>query len=367
MAENVIEQARPKIVKLSRRQFLSVAGGTLVSLPLVAKALEQTFYQAIISTIGTTDINDTAVLAALSVSEKAPNSENPHYRPMVDVIREGITNYREKSGLQAFFSRTGDYQGKEHYAGAVGRYASSGVLPRSPNKLTTDIAASLPASAFETYFQSQYAITGYDQVFTNGTGFDARFRKRHPELVHKSGLYINSDTVTEEMCRDAKTEIEEIKNKVEERTKTTKVPISSSFILVLFLEKNNGDLAQSLFDTAIFLKFMARNDIDTGDYIPGETNTQWYRENIVDEYQGPTYNSPPQGEEAINLIGKPYHSWNLVALLSFIPVEVIRLGGIQKQLDTLKDQGVGKTRSDLQTLDDLREIEGLLLSYSPRE
>jgi len=110
---------------------------------------------------------------------------------------------------------------------------------------------------------------------------------------------------------------------------------------------------------------MARNNSDTGDFVPNENNVNWYRQNIKDEYQGQNYTSTLEDEKksAINLIGKPYHSWNLVSMLQFLPVEVIRIGGIQKQLSTFSEQGLGKTRADIQTLDDLKKIESFLFSF----
>lgn len=112
---------------------------------------------------------------------------------------------------------------------------------------------------------------------------------------------------------------------------------------------------------------MARNNTNTGDFSADDFNIKWYKQNIKDEYQGPTYISPPEGEPVINLIGKPYHSWNLVAMLQFVPLEVVRIGGVQKQLSTFTEQGLGKTRADLQTLENLREVEQFLLSYSSQE
>ena len=145
--------------------------------------------------------------------------------------------------------------------------------------------------------------------------------------------------------------------------KDSNKPVSASMVLEYFLEKNNGNLAQSVFDTALFLKFMARNNPETGSGT-SEFNETWIKENIQDEYQGPSYSNPSEGESLINLVGKPYHSWNLVSLLQFFPVELIQAGGVYRQAITFKDQGLGKTRSDLQTLSNLRKIEELLMTFS---
>jgi len=354
----------PTNLKISRGNFLRLAFGTAVATPFALKVLERAFYEAIILGIKNPDANDKAVSAALEVSKKAPKSENPNFRPMADILKEGISAYSKGTKKPAFFRRIKDYKDVDYYADVIRDYSSSSLLPQLPDKLVDRLAGNLPRGAFESFFQSQYAITSFEQLFTSGSGFESRFRTTHPELVHKSGLYINSDQVTKTMAQEGRLEIDELKLKIEEKSKDTGQSVSASFVLAYFLEKNGGDISPSLFDTAIFLKFMARNNPNTGEFSADEANVQWYTQNIKDEYKGPTYMFPPEGELVINLIGKPYHSWNLVAMLQFIPVEVVRIGGIQKQLSTFQEQGLGKTRADLQTLGDLREIEQLLLSFS---
>ena len=72
----------------------------------------------------------------------------------------------------------------------------------------------------------------------------------------------------------------EIKEFVEQTvTSNQNQPISASKILEYVLGENNGDLAKSLRDTAIFLKFMARNDLSTGKFVgysqESDVNQRW--------------------------------------------------------------------------------------------
>lgn len=316
-------------------------------------------------TVGSHSLNQGIVRTALTVSEIAPNSENPDYRPFLDILKEGISIYSEQSDQSLFFQRIDDYENEYYYANIIREHSLSSPFPQLPNTYVTDIVQNLPEGAFEAYFQSQSVMRDFDHLFTKGSGFDKRFRTRHPELVHASGLYIDTpeSSLLSIMLSEGKLEINELKTKIEKQSQKTKQPVSASFILAHFLDKNEGDIALSIFDTAIFLKFMARNDPETGIFAPGEYNVNWYNSYIKDEYQGPLFASPPEGETALNLIGKPYHSWNLVAMLHFVPIEIIRIGGIQKQLSTFSAQGLSKTRADLQTLNSLEEIEQYLLTY----
>jgi hypothetical protein len=169
------------------------------------------------------------------------------------------------------------------------------------------------------------------------------------------------------MDKDGQKELLATKLYVESKVKEEGEAVSSSILLDYFLEKNSGNLPQSIFDVALFLKMAARTDLNTGTFTADNKNIWWYQKNIKDEFQGPSYNHTPKDESAINLIGKPYHSWNLVALLYYLPANVVRAGGIYRQLTNFSAQGLGKTRADLQTLSDLREIESYLLEFAQKQ
>ncbi|PIR42269.1 hypothetical protein CO058_03240 [candidate division WWE3 bacterium CG_4_9_14_0_2_um_filter_35_11] len=358
-----IQEEKPE--GITRRNFLTLAGITTIAAPLALKGLESAFYQGLIFGFNNPTANDSATSIALRIGEMAPNSENLEYRPMIDILEEGIATYKLESGPQPFSRRIDDYKGVDYYIDVIDKYRSEHLFPQPPNKLVGQLVSNFPQGAHEAYFQSSMANNSFEELFTAGSGFDKRFRKKHPEFIHKSGLYINNDKIGQIMYEEGKLEINELKLMIEEKKAETGAPVSASYIFAHFLKGNDGDISNSIFDTAIFLKFMARNNSDTGDFVPNENNVNWYRQNIKDEYQGQNYTSTLEDEKksAINLIGKPYHSWNLVSMLQFLPVEVIRIGGIQKQLSTFSEQGLGKTRADIQTLDDLKKIESFLFSF----
>lgn len=348
--------------KVSRRDVLIGLGVGAAMAPGVVKGLEQAFYDSVIHGLTNANVNDKAVEMAVSVSEVAPNSENPSFRAIGEIVEEGILNYAAgHKNKPPFFHKIDGYQGVDYYAGIIKEFSRQGMIPQSPNKLVERLAGNLPEAAFEAFFQSRFAIDSYDQLFTKGSGFFERLRNRHPELIDSSGLYVGGNPNREQiMQKEAKAEVLTLTELIEAQRE----PVSSSFVLEHFLEENDGNIGTSMFDSAIYLKFMARNDLETAAYAPTSDKIDWYRRHIKDEYQGPSYRENHGFEEDINLIGKPYHSWNLAAMLQFLPVEFIRVGGLEKQLSTFSEQGLGKTRADLQTLEDLRDVEALLTQYT---
>lgn len=165
------------------------------------------------------------------------------------------------------------------------------------------------------------------------------------------------------MEKEGKEEMDEAIRFIEQRREASGKPISSSELLGYFLERNEGDIAPSISDTAIFLKFMARSDPETAKASHTSFNKNWFQTNIADEYGGSSYSESLKDGSTINLIGKPYHSWSLVALLPFFPIELIHAAGVYRQLSTLKSQGISKSKADLQTLQDLRATEAVCLKY----
>lgn len=349
--------------RMTRREFLRLALIGPPALYVAAKGLEQAFYKYLSLGLTSPGASDKITETALGISEKAHDSENPKFRPMAEIIRQGIDGHKGP----VIYVRSKDYRDTSYYAKTIDRITSFPLTIRNPREIIEEFKKAMPHEAYQAYLQGEYVgNTGFENYFPPGSGYYERFKKGHPELIRADGYVESYDRLFEEMRKEGKAEMNEMGELVEDaRNKNDGQPVSSSIILSRFLEKNEGDLSSSIFDTALFLKFMARNDSNTGVFNPGETNVSWLNENILDEYQGPSYMFPPQEESTINLIGKPYHSWNLVALLKFFPNEVVRAGGLYQQLGALGEQGLGKTRSDLQTLDDLRETESLLLQYSP--
>jgi len=350
---------------ISRRQFLKLAGLSLAAATL-PEGLQRLIALGIGKGLTTPGVTDELVHKTHQLSEQVANSENPYYRPITEIIAEATGNFTAKTGNKVTYTRSPSYRDKYYYAGAIQEIANASLLPTLPSDAIHQLTRKFPSEAFFAYVSSDTPFGQFANLITSGSGFEARFKANHPQHYGEDGRIKDYDNYFPSVDKSIKTEIQDAKEYVENFRKDNANPVSAAEILEYFLKRNNGNLAQSVFDTTLFLKFMARNNPKTGGGT-SEFNETWIKENIKDEYQGPSYVTSPKGESLINLVGKPYHSWNLVSLLQFFPVELIQAGGIYRQAITFKDQGLGKTRSDLQTLSNLREIEKLMVTYSPNE
>lgn len=295
------------------------------------------------------------------ISETASNSENPQFRPIEKIIQEGISLYATNTSKNIFYIRSLSYRDNDYYAQEIASIGGSSLFLSSPKTAIEKLEKKFPDEAYQAYASNNNTFSQFESLFASGSGFFTRVKKENSALFDQNGKIIDYDKYFKILQETGKKEINGAKNYIEQKVKDLGEPTSASFILEYFLNKNDGDLSQSIYDTAILLKFMARNDSDTAASSEDQQNIDWMKQNIKDEYQGTNY---AKTEEALNPIGKPYHSWSLVAMLKFFPVEMIRTSGIYRQAVTFGSQGLGKTRSDLQTLKDLRGIENLLLSYS---
>lgn len=353
-----------KSKKISRRTFLKGLGIGTVALPLTIKALETGMYYGISNGFESSTILDQAIEKANEISE-TPENKNPTFRPMVEIIEEAVQNYKHKEERTVAYKRSKDYKDKSYYSEKIKKIPFSSILPRRPtNALREIVSQAMPKEAFYAYVSSDSRYGQFADIFSSGSGFHNRLKARHPNLYDSNGRIRNYDEYFDTLKKIGKIEIMDVMSHIAELRKKEGRLLSTSNILEYYLEKNNGDLTASIFDTSIILKFMARNNPETGDSEPGKHNEEWYQQNFIDEFQGPSFQNPPKGNRVINLIGKPYHSWNLVALLQFFPLEMIQASGVYRQITTFKDQGLGKTRADLQTLTDMSEIEQTLLKYS---
>jgi len=113
---------------------------------------------------------------------------------------------------------------------------------------------------------------------------------------------------------------------------------------------------------------MTRNDIDNRGQFVGDTpdsvkNIRWMKKNIHDDFEGLSYTDMEINDPRIvNMIGKPYHSWFLIALLQFFPPPVIRAGCYYELFKHINEHGVDKIQADLKTLDELVMVDNLFLT-----
>lgn len=351
--------------KISRRTFINpkFVGATLAGTYVGIIEGERALYNFISSSVDKTTTSDNLVSAFLKISEESPNSENSNFKPMQKMLSDEIEIFEKETGTKAYFKRIDEYKGPDFYDKIIKKFNAPSFLFKNPDKLIDEVIRDMPNEASSSFYQSTYVLSSFPEIYQKGSGFLNRFVKKHQELLDSNGVFKDFSVSNNLMVVEGKKEMDEARAFVEDLVSKSNKPIPASVVFGYFLRKNGGDISQSIYDASLFLKFTARNDWNTALHTVDRKNVEWYKNNILDEYQGPNYVNTPNGERDINLIGKVYHSWNLVALLEFVPVEIIRLGGISKQIHTFSDQGLGKTRSDLQTLKDLREVEKLLLSY----
>lgn len=300
--------------------------------------------------------------ALIRTADVIDNKEvNSKFRDISSIVNEGISDY-EKSGGKAFFKRVDGYQGSDFYNAKINEFKNSiGILPKDPRELASLLTNSFPDDLQRGFLDSNWNISSYLDALPKAGGMFAR--------LTDSGKGFTSDEVINRVKAESKSFLMEAKNFVEDKVRKKGEPVSSSVLFTYFLDKNEGDISKSLIDTFGFLKFMARNDFDNGEFIGSDSNRNkrnivWMKVNILDEFGSSNYAQAKNGDDSINLIGKPYHAWNLVSLLSSFPPEVVTEAGIFRQLTHLDAQGPKKLSSDLRVLADLSATEDVLLKYA---
>lgn len=159
---------------------------------------------------------------------------------------------------------------------------------------------------------------------------------------------------------------------IESEVENTGNPVSHSFVIEYFLDKNNGDLSQAILDSSNFEEFLTRSldgEIVDDPYV-------WIQNHILDEYSPILpYHVLSTNEEVLensqiyydyslpNRLGQVYHAANITALLNYLPPEVIRAMVIGEYLSYGEKHGLIKMSADLEILKRLDDINDLLKSY----
>lgn len=348
-------------VNMSRRKFLIKGAAALAATPLVLKSVELGLYEVISKALSSSESLNKVIETANTITE-SPETENGNYRPVAAMLDEAIQNYIHTSHNPVIYKKSKDYRDAEYYSDVIKEIRNKAISPTSSLEFKKKLTQNMPGEAFYAFAESDHRTGSFaDIIAAAGSGFAERFQKNFPHLVDSKGR--PNVGYFEEAEKMGKQEISEARLFVENETKQAGQPISAAKILEYFLNKNNGELDLSIYDTALFFKFTARNDFDTGTIRHDSQQIDWYKKHIKDEYQGPSFDTAQTDEDRINLIGKPYHTWNLTALLKFFPTEMVQVSGIYRQAVTFKDQGMAKSRGDLQTLEELPLIETKLQSY----
>lgn len=188
---------------------------------------------------------------------------------------------------------------------------------------------------------------------------------------------------SEERTHQIMSDIGEAYNNIKQKFDETSQRVSSSEILAHFLNKNDGELSTSIYDTAVFLQVLARNDISTMEYI-GDKPERHYEiaerfSMIKDEFsltgngdfgksiadRTGSLDNVNKDLSFINQVGLPYHQWKIASHLLFmdrIPVKISVVGSLLFTLND--DQGRTKTASDYKSLLQLKHVDDYMNSFT---
>jgi hypothetical protein len=344
---------------ISRRDFLRMSGSIFAGSYLLAVDAERKMLSMLGNVLEQTGLTDNVLETIGDVSGKIENETNSEFRPMMQLIQEGIDNYQLQSGRKVLYTRSESYREIDYYSAVLKKISANTWKPKSLDDIKEELVKEFPDEAMSVYLESDMRISQFEDIFAKGSGINRRFEGRYKSLFDEQGKITNYDLYFYAAKLDGKKEMTEAKEYIEFVCAAMGGPVSSARILEYFLGKNEGNLNESIYDTAIFLKFMARNDPDEGYITNGVNNGKWYREKIKDEFGKTSY----QTSGDANLIGKPYHSWNLVASMAFFPNGLVHIAGLYRQIYTYKEQGWEKTSADLVTLKNLKDIEEVLIKY----
>jgi hypothetical protein len=322
--------------------------------------------------------------------EGTKSLRNPDCRPVSQQIIEAILNYELQHGKKVTYRRSPDYRDDTYYDNVLENILASPEF-KSPNEtswqmlgydmffLYDELEKAMPGEAKEMYESSHNAIWAFRDVAYAGSGFKARLELAAGQPLPDMNLRGLADKVPAAVNEKAKQLIHEARSFVEHSVaENGGRPISASKILEYFLEKNGGSLDQSLWDTTIFLKFSARNDPETAEYIDGlpftavEKITGWMSNNILDEYGElgnwrtlPDTDQPSTGilgrigtfstdRDLVlskrNIQGEAYHNWNKWAMKAAFPDTEIEIGFVGRYLSSYGYHGPLKFSTDLSGL-----------------
>lgn len=177
------------------------------------------------------------------------------------------------------------------------------------------------------------------------------------------------------------------------------LPVSTSKIISHYLKENDGNLSKSLWDTAIFFKILARyNHVDnqplyyrknliegiflsssavksaeyTATYIKdefGKVNNFNFLKKQLDRRQiksQANYYDNDKDLSLVNQVGTPYHKLYLVALLSYLPPEIVKYFASADTLFSIDEYGIVKTEVNIDAISSLDKINQYLLTL-PQE
>lgn len=399
------EESNPEIEKVSpkllRRDFLKGVGllGLFLAISATKKGRQKLVVREAAEVFQNQELIDSVISRAAEISdsitlidkrvEGSPAIErNPNYKSVRYILGEGIELYEQETGHKAIYRKNEGYRDRSYYIDRAIQISEEEIENRTTGTLLKVIPILqrrfpeevFPEDSFALYTRKNADMHGFAACYIPDSGFADRVSNEDEYEDYRERV----DSAVKSYIIRVKTFVEAA---VEQNGGES---VSASRILSFLLKENNGDLAKSIRDLSIFLKFMSRNNLETGEHVVNNPEIEdkvvgWVSENILDEYgEVGSYHRltrqqyPYVGRAAsilgrqrdqdlslINQEGKPSHVWDMVDSLSNFPPVVIQVGVVHRQLETLEAQGLVKTSTDLHVLAELTEIDGYLTTFGP--
>lgn len=303
-------------------------------------------------------LNNLATLYALNNNKELSEIliNNPNQRPYDEIIQEAIDNYEMNN-------------------------------PDSDVYYESNPQALSLVDIFKQVF-SKSSLDLIYQVFTDEEYKELSFTQKIIELPKMHGLNGNS-VIESALVAAANTRLfakqggtypiegfdddtRELISLIESEVQNTGNPVSQSFVIEYFLDKNKGDLTQAIFDSSNFQEYIFRGwgrEMVDNPYL-------WVRDHVLDEYspllpyqvlpaeEGKLENSEIYYDYSLqNRLGEVYHSANITALLNYLPPNVIKVMVIGEYMVYGEKHGLIKLSADLEVLKELDDVNDLLESY----
>lgn len=300
----------------------------------------------------------------LNIIYNLEGGKNELYRPVVDQMRDAVEK-SEQEGIKVTYSKNPEFQSIPELTPAAIRILQNEIIAtikyreiaggRFKYNAIELVKNRLPDNVVVMLISAASNIENFkDLQVVEGSGFAKR--------------------------QNAEQDIRDLDSFVKSQAGNNgPVRLSSSDIFYFWIKRDNGDLRAALWDTAISLKFFARNNIQTGEFTgnfleESRSNVEFYNTYIKDEfsavgsysdlYSKYGYYPDDPNHSALNRIGLPYHAYSKIAMLDTFPFQFVASLTAGQMWAGFENQGEIKAYTNLIQVNELGNIEKYLNSLS---
>jgi hypothetical protein len=345
------------------------------------------------------------------IRDKSPELEsrsNPERRPLLDLVQEGVSQY----GKPVYYEEKRSREHDDYIDKMADLFLQSGITiadikkyfdgdPDANRKIHgfkdtaimwlgqgmkegNDGFASLRSVADRQYTQTSgfaQAVLAYESQLEQRAHANPAFESRIDDLELNEMLDQEVRSMMDGIIAQLHRQMHE---KAARSVTNTADKISSSAVLALFLERNEGNLSQSIHDTGIFFKLLTRSTNMGGNYGTGFSwlaEMQFFKDEFSIHAEGfgldhrgedsfPKYSFEVDPDfrgkdlEVSNLAGSPYHIYYMAHLLQYYPAETVKVALLSQQLIDFKKQGRVKTLADISALHELEALDAYFKTFS---